>query len=142
MVNVIYRGQNYLLFGRTRIVNGNNEIPEEEFYKLMKYPTFALRISNRQLQVPEDFPLEPPKSPKKDNKVESKQKSEEQEETEDHEGDDEHSQDRLSVKQTLKNIQKSDDAEYLKGLIESDDRQKVKDAAQKRLDALESEDKE
>jgi len=142
MVNVIYRGQNYLMFGRIKIVNGNNEIAEDEFYKLMKYPTFAFRISNGTLQVPKDFPLEQPKPLKKADKSVSKDKSENIEDAEDNEGDEEQYQDRLSIKQSLKSIQKSEDIDYLKDLIETDDRQKVKDAAQKRLDTLESKDKE
>lgn len=143
MVLVKYKGQNYLLFGRFKIVNGFNEIPDEEFYKLMKQPTFAHRISSGALSVPNGFPLEEPKRADKKPAVkdESKGEHEDEKDAEDHEEEEESTNDRLSIKKTLKAIQKSEDADYLKDLLDTDDRQKVKDAAQKRLDDLESKDK-
>jgi hypothetical protein len=138
MVQVKYKGSNYLLFGKNRIVNGINEIPDEEFYKLMKHPSFSSRITKGELGVPKDFPLEKPKAlAKEDSKQENK--SSENEEVKGHDEEDHHENDRLSVKQTLKLVQKSDDVEYLQNLIDSDSREKVKEAAQKRLEDLESE---
>lgn len=141
MVNLIYRGQNYVLIGKYKIVNGNNEIQDDDFYKLMKSPIFALRVNQKIFEVPKDFPLERPVvETKKETKKESENK-EDQNEDHDEDHDENNSPDRLSAKQTLKLIQKSDDANFLKELIDSDDRSKIKEAAQKKLDSLEEETK-
>lgn len=131
MVAVKYKGQNYLLFGSTKIVNGFNDIADQEFYKLMKYPTFSNRISSGILSVPNGFPLEDPKLAEKNKQVKENPKEETEKEEETESG-------LLSVKQTLKNIQKSDDLDFLKGVLKTDEREKVKEAATKRLDALDS----
>lgn len=134
MVQLKYKGQNYVVFGRTRINTGMNEIPDDEFYRLMKTPLFKARVTSGVFTVPEDFPLEQPKVAKKQAaKVEAH-------EDEDHE-EEEEGGDQLSIKKTLKLIKESDDSDYLNSLIEKDDRQKVKDAAQKRLESLDSSDK-
>lgn len=139
MVQVKYKGQNYIMFGTRKIVNGQNDIPDEEFYKLMNHPSFASRISSKVFEVPSGFSLVNPNITKK---VAKDKTSEDHNDSHDLEDDEEEKTgDRLSIKQTLKIIQKSDDFEYLKGLLDSDDRQKVKDAAQKRLDYLQSEDR-
>lgn len=135
MVQLKYKGQNYVVFGRTRINTGMNEIPDAEFYRLMKSPLFSSRVQSGVFQVPEGFPLEQPKPAKKVEKEASKDEGHEDDEQE------EEGSDRLSVKQTLKVIRDSEDADYLQGLIDKDDRQKVKDAAQKRLESLDSSDK-
>jgi hypothetical protein len=135
MVQVKYKGQNYVLFGRTRIVNGVNEIPDDEFYRLMKTPLFRSRIESGVFQVPQGTPLEKPKAAKK---ADVKPVDDENHDDEGHE-DEELKEGRLSVKKTLKLISSSDDSEYLQNLIDTDDRQKVKDTAQKRLDSLNSE---
>lgn len=147
MVQLKYKGQNYILFGKRRIANGVNEIPEEEFYKLMKSPSFSQRVKQRVFEVPKDFPLEKPvasdkqaeaKASSKDLKsshvkpASSKALEQEDEEEQKHEG-------KLGVKETLKLIQKSDNKEFLKEILESDEREKVQEAAQKKLQSLEDE---
>lgn len=134
MVNLIYRGQNYVLIGKYKIVNGNNEIPDDDFYKLMKSPLFASRVNKKIFQVPKDFPLEKPEIEKKKEPRKEKEPEVEDDHEDDHEEN--NSFDRLSAKQTLKLIQKSEDIDYLKELIDSDDRTKVKEAAQKKIDSL------
>lgn len=136
MVALKYKGQNYVVFGRTRINTGMNEIPDDEFYRLMKSPLFKARVTSGMFQVPEGFPLEQPKVAKKLEKAAPKEEGHEDDEHEEEEVGD-----RLSVKQTLKNIRDSDDSDYLQSLIEKDDRHKVKEAAQKRLESLDSQDK-
>lgn len=138
MVLLTYKGQNNVYFGSRKIVPGINDIPDDEFYKLMKYPTFKSRVESSKFSVPASFPLELPKNVEKDSKVKSSQDELDTKDADDHEDEEEATSGRLNVKQTLKNIQKSEDLEYLKDLVETDDRQKVKDAAQKKLDALES----
>lgn len=132
MVALKYKGQNYVVFGRTRISAGMNEIPDDEFYRLMKSPLFKARVTSGVFTVPEGFPLEQPKVAKK---VQPKEEDHEDDEHEEEEGD------RLSIKKTLKLIRDSEDLDYLNGLLDKDDRQKVKDAAQKRLESLDSSDK-
>lgn len=125
MVLLKYKGQNYISFGNRKIVNGVNDIPDDEFYKLMKFPTFKSRVLSNKFTVPFGFPLD---APKKDVVIEEKIKDTEDEE--------ETNNERFSVKQMIKNIHHSDDIEYLNSLIHTDDRQKVKEAAQKKLDSL------
>jgi alpha-galactosidase/6-phospho-beta-glucosidase family protein len=144
MVKVRYKGVNHLLFGKTRINKGENEIPDEEFYKLMKHPSFSARMKTGVLSAPKDFPLEKTRSSKKwetksPNKEESSQ--EKQELTEESADSDHLEQDQVSERKLLKNIHKSEDLEYLKNVAENDDREKVKEAAEKRIEALQAEKK-
>lgn len=58
MVQIRYKGQNYLVFGKYRFNNGYTEVKDEDFYELMKSITFAYRVNEKILEVPKDFPLE------------------------------------------------------------------------------------
>lgn len=141
MITITYKGSNYLTFGKKRIGPGATELTEDEFYKLMAHPSFKKRVEMGMIVVPPGIPLEKPKQAKKANAKEEKpsEKVEEQEEGQDEE--EVHGTDRLSSKQTLKNIAKSEDIDYLQDLVDNDDREKVKEAAKKRLEALDAETK-
>lgn len=133
MVEVRYKGTNYIQFGERKIVNGVNEIPEDEFYKLMDHPSFAERVKGKIFLVPAGHPLERPKEKVEPVKVELDSDS--------HEDDEAGSSERLSVRQLLREIPKSDDLVYLQDLVNNDGRDRVKEAAVKRLEALEAESK-
>lgn len=120
MVKLNYSGKNNVFFGKTRIMPGENEINDDLFDTLMKHPGFKSRIQKSVFKVPKDFLLN-----QDDKDVDQEEQEEEQ------------TSERLSVKQTLKNIQKSKDLEYLRNLLETDDREKVKEAAKEKLESLE-----
>jgi hypothetical protein len=122
MVAIRYKGQNYLVFGKFRIANGYTEIPDADFYKLMKFPTFAYRVNQRILEVPAGFPIDKPADEKKDKSVE----------------EDADSSDKLTAKQLIQDIGKSNDLDFLNNLIKNDARKTVKDEAQARIDSLNS----
>ena len=63
MVQIRYKGQNYLIVGKYRFNNGYTEVKDDDFYEMMKSPTFAYRVNQRILEVPKDFPLEKPQAP-------------------------------------------------------------------------------
>lgn len=134
MVKLRYLGQNYISFGSHKIVNGFNEIADDDFYQLMNYPTFAARVKSRVFSVPADFPLVKPQ----DEKPAKKEKDLE-EKSNDEESEDKNS---LSQRDLLKEIAKSEDAQYLKDLLESDKRPKVLNALEKRLEELQEAKKE
>lgn len=134
MVQLRYKGQNTLFVGGYALKAGFNEMKDEDFYKLMKNSkTFKLRVDQKILEVPAGFPLE---KPVKEKPVSPSQPSDSQ--ADDAEEKDEEQGDRLSVKATLKLIEKSDDADYLQGLIDKDTRPKVIEEAKKKLKALKS----
>lgn len=133
MVKITYKGQNYILFGKHRIGNGVTEIPDEEFYRLMKTPTFSARVRSNVFQVPKGFPLEHPLSLKK-----TKEKVEVHEVSDHEDHDEDHSSDHHSVKELLKKIHSSKDTEFLRGIVQNDSRVKVLEAARKKLESLHS----
>lgn len=132
MVQVKYKGLNTLYVGGYAIKAGLNEIKDSDFYEFMKMKTFAFRVRNRTLEVPPGFPLEKPPAFKKPESTSdsSPEKVDEAEEKDDGQAD------RLSVKATLKLIEKSEDGEYLQSLIDKDTRPKVVEEAKKKLKSL------
>lgn len=62
MVQIRYKGQNYLIVGKYRFNNGYTEVKDEDFYEMMKSPTFAYRVNQRILEVPKGFPIEKPEA--------------------------------------------------------------------------------
>jgi len=69
MVQVLSKNSSYLIIGKYRFNMGYTEVPDEDFYELMKSPTFAYRIKQGILSVPKGFPLEKPEAPKEDLEV-------------------------------------------------------------------------
>lgn len=123
MVKVTYKGNSTIVFGKYRISNGETEIPDEEFYQLMKHPSFSKRINNGKFSVPKDFSL--PKT-KKEEPI--------QEDLEDHE---EGSTDQLSVKETVKLVKECEDIEFLNDILKNDSRKTVINAVKDRIKELE-----
>jgi hypothetical protein len=121
MVAIRYKGQNYLVFGKYRIANGYTEIPDADFYQLMKSPTFAYRVNQRILEVPKDFPIEKPKEDSKNKAIDNEEVD---------------ANEKLTAKQLIQDIGKSEDLNYLNNLIKTDARKTVKDEAQSRIDTL------
>jgi len=70
MIELRYKGQNYIMFGKIKIRNGVNSIPEDEFYRLMKTPLFKHRIDSGVFTVPQGTPLEKPKDKKMEKTTE------------------------------------------------------------------------
>jgi hypothetical protein len=134
MVKVTYKGQNYILFGKTRIANGVNEISDEEFYRLMKTPTFASRVNSKILQVPKDFPLEKPSK----KRIEKEVINDIEHNNTESNDDKNNPQESLSTKELLKEISQSKDGIYLKNLVDHDSRVKIREAARKKLESLNS----
>lgn len=60
MVQVKYKGQNSLRVGNYKIVNGFNEIKDDDFYHMMESKTFKFRVQTNILEVPANFPLVKP----------------------------------------------------------------------------------
>lgn len=131
---VRYTGNNILFIDGYKIKAGMNEIKDEDFYKLMKSKTFKYRVEKKIIEVPASFPLEKPATPKKPEAPKDSS-SDNVDESDKDEGDAD-SGNFLSVKALLKLIDKSEDKEYLQGLIEKETRAKVVEAAQKKLDSL------
>lgn len=117
MVQVRYKGQNVLYIGGYALKAGLNEIQDEDFYRFMKSKTFKYRVESKILEVPADFPLEKPVKSSSQAEVEKPEE-------------------KLSVKEVLLMIEKSDDADYLQGLIDNDSRVKVVEEAKKKLKTL------
>lgn len=130
MVQVKYKGQNLLFVGSYKIKAGWNEIKDEDFYRLMATKLFKYRVDQKILEVEPGFPLEKPPALKPTPSPASTDKPVESEEKED--GHDE----KLSIKGTLKLIDKSDDADYLQDLIDNDGRGKVVEEARKKLKSI------
>lgn len=132
MVQLKYKGLNTLYVGGYTIKAGFNDMKDEDFYKLMQTKTFKFRVEQGILEVPQGFPLEKPSVYKKPAapSESSGQKPDDPEEKDDEQAD------RPSVKATLKLIEKSDDPEYLQGLIDKDSRSKVVEEAKKKLQTL------
>lgn len=76
MVQVLYRGQNYVLINGYKIINGANEIKDDDFWRMMKSPTFAFRVKEKIFEIPKDFPLEKPSVNLESKKVSSEEKVE------------------------------------------------------------------
>jgi len=130
MVQVKYKGQNFLVFGKTKIVNGFNEILDDQFYELMIYKTFSSRVVSGVLGVPQDFSIY-----KKEKKV--NQKSNIENVSEDKKILDSISAlDELSFRDAIEFINLTDNIEYLKSIIENETRKKVLLAAENRLNDL------
>lgn len=128
MVQVKYKGLNTLFVGGYALKAGFNEIKDEDFWNLMKTKLFKYRVEQKILEVPAGFPLEKPKKQSPDAKAESSEPvSDDSPEVPEDQGD------RLSVKATLKLIEKSEDADYLQSLIDKDTRPKVVEEAKKKL---------
>lgn len=70
MVDVRYKGQNYIMFGKIKISNGVNSIAEDDFYRLMRTPLFKYRIEKGVFSVPLGTLLEKPKVNKMENTTE------------------------------------------------------------------------
>lgn len=68
MINLTYKGQNYIIFGNIKIRNGVNSIPEEDFYRLMKDQFFRARLEKGIFTVPQGTKLEPTKTKKAEEK--------------------------------------------------------------------------
>lgn len=132
MVQVRYKGQNVLFVGGYKIKAGWNEIKDEDFYKLMQTKLFKYRVEQKILEVEPGFPLEKPKAFKKPDPS----PAESDENADDADEKEEGANDRLSVKATLKLIEKSEDGQYLQSLIDKDTRPKVVEEAKKKLKAL------
>lgn len=134
MVAVKYNGTNFVLVGDYKIVKGTNEIKDDDFYRLMKIKSFAARVNQRIFEVPYGFPLTKPVQPKKEaDPVETPDSGDQT--------DDSHSEGRLSVKASLKAINASEDLDFLKKIVDTDDREKVTEAAQARIDSLNAKEK-
>lgn len=135
MVQVKYKGQNFLVFGNTKIVNGINEIPDDQFYELMVYKTFASRVVSGVLGVPQGFSIH-----KKQKKIDQKSKiegeSEDKTKSDDETSDLVSSLDDLSFRDAIEFINLTDDIDYIKNVIDNETRKKVKLAAENRLDEL------
>lgn len=132
MVQLKYKGQNTLYVGGYALKAGYNEMKDEDFYRLMKSKTFKVRVETKVLEVPAGFPIEKPvKNKPAPTPVSSEKKAEEAEEKVEEE-----QAEHISVKATLKLIEKSDDADYLQSLIDKDTRPKVVEEAKKKLNAL------
>lgn len=135
MVQVKYKGQNFLVFGKTKIVNGVNEIPDDQFYELMIYKTFASRVVSGVLGVPQGFSIHK-KEKKIDQKSEIEIESKDQKPSDDETSDVDSSLDELSFRDAIEFINEVDDIEYIKNIIDNETRKKVKTAAENRLDEL------
>lgn len=83
MINVTYKGQNYVMFGKIKIKNGVNPILEDEFYRLMRNPLFKYRIENGIFTVPANTPLERKKMEKTTEKTVEKEVETEVQKTDD-----------------------------------------------------------
>ena len=134
MVAVKYNGTNFVMVGDYKIVKGINEIKDEDFYRLMKIKSFAARVNQRIFEVPYGFPLTKPVQPKKESASLETPDSGDQ-------ADDAQSEGRLSVKASLKAINASEDLDFLKKIVDTDDREKVTEAAQARIDSLNAKEK-
>jgi len=132
MVLLTYKGQNFIYFGTIKIVPGINDISDDEFHKLMKFPTFKSRVESKKFSVPNSFNIEAYQKAQVQNNINETYNNEEEEDKK---------SDKMSVKQTIKNIQKIDDLDYLNSLLESDDREKVQESIFERIDVLESKEK-
>jgi hypothetical protein len=132
MVQVKYKGLNTLFIGGYAIKAGYNEISDKDFYDFMRTKTFSYRVLNKILEVPPGFPLEKPPAFKKPESPSDSSPAK----VDDAEDKDSEPTDRLSVKATLKLIDKSEDGEYLQSLIDKDTRPKVIEEAKKKLKSL------
>lgn len=128
MVQVIYKGSAMMQVNGYKIVKGYNEIKDDDFYNMMKMESFRSRIYKKILEVPKDFPLDKPAPKKADSPDSSAQKADESE--------DDEKTNSLSVKATLKLIEKSEDKDFLQSLIDTDGRSKVVEQAKKKLENL------
>lgn len=128
MVKLAYKGINKILIGGYQIGNGETEIADADFYKLMSYKSFASRVKSGVFKVPKGFPLVKPVDVVDESVAP---------EAEDHE--EEHATGpRMGQKAALREISKSEDLEELKKLSE-DDRPRVAEAAKRRLSNLTNE---
>lgn len=127
MVQVKYKGLNTLYVGGYAFKAGFTEVKDEDFWNLMKTKLFKYRVEQKILEVPADFPREKPKK-----KPESKEESSEVQADDSSESGDDQGV-RLSVKDTLKLIEKSEDADYLQSLIDKDGRERVVEMAKRKL---------
>lgn len=129
MVLAKYNKTNPLILCGYRLQYGMNDIKDEAFWEMMKSKTFAFRVKTRIIEVPKDFPLEKPRPQKtqpEQNQVESKE---------------EEFPNLPSEKGLLKAIQTSKDLVFLQGLLDTDPREKIKEAAFNRLEKLQPEEK-
>ena len=116
----------FRIFEGVKITPGINEIKDDVFYKLMNLPTFKNRVFSQSLKVLDGFPLV-----KKIQAVENIQEEKEN-------ADVLSKMIGLSSKKAVKLIDEIDDLEALESLL-SDDRSKVVDAAQAKIDLLKEE---
>ena len=116
----------FRIFDGIKIMPGINEVKDEVFYKLMNLPTFKNRVFSQSLKVLDGFPLV-----KKIQVVENLQEEKEN-------ADVLSKMIGLSSKKAVKLIDEIDDLEALESLL-SDDRSKVVDAAQAKIDLLKEE---
>lgn len=136
MVQVRYKGQNFIYINGYKIKAGVNEIKDEDFYNMMRTKTFKFRVEQKILEVEPGFPLEKPADIKHSDVSPTHSKHEHDHDHDDVEEKEEGHGDRLSIKATLKLIDKSDDEEYLQNLIDNDGRHRVVEDAKKKLKSL------
>ncbi len=155
MATVNYKGKSTLFINGYKIVPGANDIPDDDFNTMMQSKTFKARVQQNILEVKGGLPAEkkepaktfPPVKPMSSgNKGVLKQPASEQRQapvpqerhSEEPVKQERHSEHELSssLRDTLSEIELSEDKVFLKELIDSDERQKVVDAAKKRLKTL------
>lgn len=137
MVQLRYKGQNFILVGGYKISTGYTEIKDEDFYRLMNSPTFAHRVELGVFQVPVDFPLKKlDESVSEANEVLKLIISEAEKPTDkDDEDDLETDATYLKKKDALAKIETSSDLEELVKLV-SHKSKPVSDAAKAKIDYL------
>lgn len=138
MVKLTHKGLAPVCFIEYKVLPGENEMSDDVFYKLMLHPSFAFRVKDGTFRVPSDFPRDKPYSVKKSQAEQeaiqesaerrAAQKSNQEENTEE-------VQSRMGTKQALRAIAATEDKEELKGFM-NDDREKVVEAASKKLESL------
>lgn len=139
MVKLDHKGLSSVTFREFKVIPGQNEMADDVFYKLMLHPSFALRIKNGTFTVPFDFPLQKPYSVKKSvAEQEAIKESAERYPNKKEEKEEDSStvsSTKMGTKQSLRAIAASEDEEELKGFM-NDDREKVVEAASKKLESL------
>ena len=145
MATVNYRGKSVFFINGYKIIPGNNEIPDEDFNTMMKSKTFKSRVDQNILEVKGGLPQEK-KAPDmsmtqvkpiqsahadivKQSVREQRQESVKPEKHSEYEGV-------SGLRETLAEIEQTENTAFLKDLIDNDERQKVVDAAKKRLKTL------
>ena len=128
MVMVKYKGSNlYVIGGYHKIPayrlqpQKSLEIKDEDFWNFMTSKTFAYRVQENIICVPRDFPLSKPKQIAKESK-----------------NIDNQTESLTSLKSVLRSIEETNDIDFLLKLSESDTREKVKDAIDKKIAFLDA----